>query len=444
MKKAPILLTFAICISYVTLASAQASGEFSDVKYRRSSLHTMLMETPSYPQKDIVLKAYNNAPFPDKYNDHNIGNKVFDPGQFTVTDADREAYAQKKKSGIGKSLLGIASEATAGIVDSTASDDRIIIEKYFKAQGVAKQIVSKWFDRSEEGLFDVNLIAERGTYNATEMEADIASGSAKGSSVFMDAGLELIGNTFVVVSKLAFVENEPTVRAIRDAAILTAEENSTSDLAKQMAITAANKLYERTKEGYSVWTTSYLYKLAWNDSIQAVFFNDLWIDKTNADPNKKAAFDATDLFSMEFVGSEKSTSLVTFSLKAKRTEDEIIELATVRNVDKVFAKLQKEYDVFKPKTPLYSGDPITAKIGKKEGLEGGEKFDVLEQVINPKTGLTEYKKVGTVSADKNLIWDNRFNAGTDPEDGEVNSSIDITTFKGSGKFYAGMLLKQVK
>lgn len=444
MKKVQNLLTMAICISYITIASAQAPGEFSDVKYRRSSLHTMLMETQSYPQKDIVLNGYKNAPFPDKYNDHNIGIKVFDPSQFTVTDEDRQAFNQKKKSLIGKALMGVASEATAGIVDSTASDDRILIEKYFKSSGMARQLVSKWFDRSEEGWFDVSLISDRGTYNATAMEAEIASGSAKGNSVMMDAGLELIGNTFVVVSKLAFVENEPTVRAIRDAAILTAEENSKSDLAKQMAIDAANKVYEKTKEGYSVWTTSYLYKLAWNDSIQAVFFNDLWIDKNNPDPNKKTAFDNTDLFRMEFIGSEKSSSLVTFSLKVKRTEEEIIELATVRNVEKVFAKLQKEYDVFKPKTPLYSGEPITAKIGKKEGLEGGEKFEVLEQVVNPKTGLTEYKKVGTVTVDKESIWDNRFNAGTDPEDGEVDNSIDRTTFKGSGKFYAGMLIKQVK
>lgn len=444
MKKTPILLTFALCISFVTLASAQAPGEFSDVKYRRSSLHTMLMETSSYPQKDIVMKAYNDAPFPDKYNDHNIGIRMFDPSQFTVTDKDREAFGQKKKSLLGKALLGIGSEATAGIIDSTANDDRIIIEKYFKTQGVARQLVSKWFNRSSDGSFNFDMVAERGTYNATEMEADIAAGATKGSSVVQDAGIELIGNTFVVVSKLAFVENEPTVRTIRDASILTAEENSKSDLAKQLAIQAANEVYEKTKEGYSVWTTSYLYKLAWNDSTQAVFFNDLWIDKTNPDPNKKAAFDTTDLFSMEFVGSEKSSSLVTFSLKVKRTEEEIIELATVRNVEKVFAKLQKEYDVFKPKTPLLTGTPITAKIGKKEGLEGGEKFEVLEQVLNPKTGLTEYKKVGSVSVDKDSLWDNRFNAGTDPEDGKVENTIDRTTFKGSGKFYAGMLLRQVK
>jgi len=313
-----------------------------------------------------------------------------------------------------------------------------------KDQKVANQMAAKWFNRTNDGLFDVSLIAERGTYNASEMEANIAKGSATGSSVLMDAGLELIGNSFVVISKLSFVENEPVARAIRDAVIASAEQNSKSELAKTLAIEGANKIYEKTKEGYSVWTTSYLYKLAWNDSIQAVFFTDLWIDSNNPDPKKKEAFDNTDLFRMDFVGSEKSTSLVTFSLKEKRTEEQIIELATVRNIDKVFAKLQKEYDVFKPKTPIYSGSPITAKIGKKEGLEGGEKFEVLEQVINPKTGLTEYKKVGTIEVDKNMIWDNTFNAGTDPEDGETDTTIDRTTFKGSGKFYAGMLIRQLK
>ena len=65
-------------------------------------------------------------------------------------------------------------------------------------------------------------------------------------------------------------------------------------------------------------------------------------------------------------------------------------------------KLQKKYDVFKTKTPLFTGNPITAKIGKKEGLEGGEKFEVLEMNQDPKTGAITYKNIGTIKVDKNL------------------------------------------
>ena len=98
--------------------------------------------------------------------------------------------------------------------------------------------------------------------------------------------------------------------------------------------------------------------------------------------------------------------------------------------------------MFKTKTPLFTGNPITAKIGKKEGLEGGEKFEVLEMNQDPKTGAITYKNIGTIKVDKNLIWDNTYN----PTNEENNStpSIDRTTFSGGSKFYPGLLIKQIK
>jgi hypothetical protein len=145
--------------------------------------------------------------------------------------------------------------------------------------------------------------------------------------------------------------------------------------------------------------------------------------------------------------------LVLFSLKEKRTEQEVIDLATIRNVNNVFTSLQKKYDVFKTKTPLFTGNPITAKIGKKEGLVGGEKFEVLEQSIDAKTGLTVYKKKGVITVDKEMIFDNRFNAGegditaepTETEEGAEEKKVyTATTFKGPKKFYPGMLIRQIK
>ena len=166
------------------------------------------------------------------------------------------------------------------------------------------------------------------------------------------------------------------------------------------------------------------------------------MEKNSLDPKKKLAFDNSDLFKLEFVGEESASGLVTFSLTEKRTEDQIIELSTIRIVDNVYAKLQKKYDVFKTKTPLFTGNPITAKIGKKEGLEGGEKFEVLEMNQDPKTGAITYKNIGTIKVDKNLIWDNTYN----PTNEENNStpSIDRTTFSGGSKFYPGLLIKQIK
>lgn len=431
MRKLTLLLTLIVCMSFSIKTKAQ-TADGTDIKYRRSSLHTILIESDDFPRKETVIKAYNNAPFPDKYNDHTIGAKSFDPKKYALT-ADEKAEITKGQSKAG----ALASSAT----DNEALETPVIITKYLNQNKIANQLVAKWFNRKDDGSFDMSLIGERGYYNASEMEANIAKGSARGTSSLADAGEELIKNTFVVVSKFNFVSNEIAAAITREAAKAKARDIKIP-AAKEAALKAADEAYEKAKEGYSVWTTAYLYKLKWNDSTAAVFYNDLWMDKSNIDPKRKEAFDNTNLFELEFVGAEKATSLVMFSLKEKRTEEQIVELATIRNIDAVYAKLQKEYDVFKTKTPLYTGNPITAKIGMKEGLEGGESFEVLEQTLNPKTGLTEYVSKGKITVDKNLIWDNRYNAGDESE--IINPEIKETTFKGGKKFYSGMLIRQLK
>lgn len=395
---------------------SQGNKDLKDIKYRRSSLHTILIESDNFPKKEEVIKAYYSAPFPEKYDNHNIGVKSFDGKKYGAKEG--------------------ASE-----VETIA-----MIDQYLKSNKIANKMVAKWFNRKANGTFDIQLITERGLINASFTDMKTAAASAEGNALLVTAGLELLNNTFVVVSKMKFIENEPVARVARDAAILTANKLSVAML-RTKAIAVADKAYDKGKEGYSVWTTSFLYKLKWDDATSNTFYQDYWLDNA-ADPTaaaKKAKFDSSDLFQLEFVGSESATSLVTFSLSQKRTENEIIDLSVVRNIDNVYAKLQKKYDVFKTKVPLYSVSPLKAKIGMKEGLEGGEKFEVLEANMDPKTGIIEYKKKGTIKVDKDNIWDNRFNAGFLEEDNEGGSkkALDGTLLEGGGKFYSGMLIRQI-
>ena len=95
-------------------------------------------------------------------------------------------------------------------------------------------------------------------------------------------------------------------------------------------------------------------------------------------------------------------------------------------------------------------DPVTADIGTKEGIKGGEKFEILELVIDPKTGASEYKTVGKVKVDKKKVWNNEYNLNDGKEveldkDGNPIPQLTATSFKGgSSKLYPGLLLKQVK
>ncbi|WP_271405801.1 hypothetical protein [Tenacibaculum soleae] len=403
MKK----ILFTVLATFTLLSTnAQKKRDVKDINYRRSSLHTMLIESEDFPRKDVVLKSYNEAPFPEKYNNHTIETKSFK-------------------------------------VDLSKNDDEtaVLVTKHLNDNKIANQLVAKWFNRQPNGAFNMELIGKRGSYNASEMQANIAKGSVRGVASLADAGEELINNTFIIVNKLNFVSNEIAAAILRKQGIKKANKIKMS-FARKAALKGVEKAYNKAKEGYSVWTTAYLYKLVWNEEIAATFYNNLWVDNSGIDKAKVDAFKNSDLFKMEFVGKQKTTSLVLFSLKEERTEEQIIKLATVRNLDAVYAKLQREYDVFKTKTPLYSGEPITAKIGMKEGLVGGESFEVLEQVLDEKTGLTKYVRKGKIKVIKDKVWDNRFNAGEDAND--KKSNLTSTTFKGGKDYYSGMLIRQLK
>jgi hypothetical protein len=250
----------------------------------------------------------------------------------------------------------------------------------------------------------------------------------------------LINNTFVTFTKLSFYANEPVARAFADASIAALAGKP------QILVKSATKqieaTYEKTKEGYTLLSKTWLYKLTWNENIANTFYEKLW-----ANPE---AFKKSNIFKLEYVSVQYNQSLVTFKAGEARTEEQIIDLALVRNIDNAFAELQKDNDVFKTKSPIYSIAPITAKIGMKEGLEGGETFELLELTYNAKTGLTSYKSLGKLKADSNLVWDNRYNADDktaqylDKNGAPLATGLEGTKFSDSEKVQIGMLIKQIR
>jgi hypothetical protein len=308
----------------------------------------------------------------------------------------------------------MVSSATAGIIENN-SQVKYELDKFIKETKVAKELVKKWYSIKDDGTFDFSVFNERIKLSMSEEDKQRVQQAAIAQTEIDKMSDKLINNTFVVFTKLNFVSNAIPAEAIRQVAYSQADK--LSGMLQTIARKAADKIYEKTSEGYSVWTTAWLYKLEWNEQIYADF-RKIMTSKEKLDMN---AFNAMN-FNLEFIGQEKATSLVTFSLKkgeGDRTEDEIIELSTVRNVDKVFTKLQREYEVFKPLYQLTGVDPFSAKLGMKEGLEGGEKFEILE------IRGGEYNKIGTIEVDKSKVWDNRY--------GAPKQEIEQTYFKGKNK-----------
>ena len=130
------------------------------------------------------------------------------------------------------------------------------------------------------------------------------------------------------------------------------------------------------------------------------------------------SFMTADNFKLNYIGSVSKWADIQSTVFSKKTDDELVARASIRATDAVIAKLQREFEVFRAKTPILTTEPeITAQIGLKEGLEGGDKFEVLEKVVDPKTNLTSYKRVTVLKVDKHNIWDNRYAANEEKNKG---------------------------
>lgn len=465
-------------VALAVTTSAVAQDKPAAVKYRRSSLHSIMVDDAKLPNAKVIKEAFTKQPLPEKYNDHSLASRSFAPDKYALTAEEKTALGAKtqgKAAGKMKGAAkGAAAGATGGLVDTTdAKYLPQVIEKYLVANNVARDLVAKWFNRdAATGAFNMNLIGERGSYDASALQVSTAKGSVRGMASIADAGVELIGNTFVVATRFNFVSKKELYDAAQAALAVAAAAGGGAAAGKlkgkvpgggsvpNVPITpemqaAKDAAYKKATEGHIVQCTSYLFQLVWNDSVEAVFYNDLWMDATTADGAKrKKAFDDSKLFTLKYIGDGKALANVPLSLKKKRTDEELIAVATQNAGDASIAKLQRDYEVFKTKTPLYSGNPITAKIGLKEGLEVGDKFEVLEQQLDEKTGRTKYVSKGKIKV-TDAIWDNRF--ALDGEAPEVEVALDKdgkplppkpvyteTTFKGGTKFYSGMLIRQIK
>lgn len=377
----------------------------AELRYRRSSLYTLMIHDPMRTYENIIVDAFGNSPLPEKFNDHNIG-----------------PYLITEQSGI--------------------SDQSWAITGYLNSNEVAKELVAKWFARDKNGAFNTDLIAARGEYDASYFDRMIANASHRGEAILADAGEDLIGNTFVIVNDYKYTNKEEVAQKVnKGLSVLGTAASFVPGAGSVTTVTnAAQVVTTIAGKGYIIKTTSYLYRLVWNDSVSSVFYNNFWIDPSKPDAARAAAFKSTDLFKLRLVGSESAWADVQSSIFTTKTEEELIRMATVRATDAAIAKLQRKFEEFRTKTPLLSVDPLTAKIGLKEGLEPGDKYEVLEKYAD-ETGKISYKRKGVITVKKGMIWDNTYvPAG---ETAPVQS-IDATHFNGSGgAYYPGMLIRQI-
>lgn len=382
-------------------------------KYHRSSLYSIMLKHPEKEYCNEIIEAFKAIPIPDKYNNHDLKIKVMPAPVLKAMTKD---------------------EIEGGYKDAILS--------LLNRNKVGGRLVEKWFDRDKTtGAFDMDLVAQRGYYDASIIDINLARLSARGKALLEDAGEELLNHTYVLVNDVRYGDKE-TIKTFVGGGILAANIFSLisgvdiSDTAEQIGGLAGDIT------GFKVIVTSYLFRLDWNDEVANNFYNNLWVDKSAPDLVRQQQWTgALGSFKLKYIGNASVFSGKT-ALGGVNSERDMFLKVCTRAVDKSISELQKNFDEFKVFTPLISVEPLRAYIGLKEGVDENSRYEVLEKSVDD-MGRIKYKRVGEIKPEKGMIWDNRFMAEFDKEEGY---DLQYTTFKKiSGKnFYQGMLIREIK
>lgn len=315
--------------------------------YERSSIHVMMIKHLNQRFDDIIEQVFLQTPFPERFNDHNLGVKV-------VTFAEHK------------------------------DDQSANIQSFADQVNLGQKMVAKWFNRDKQtGSFNMELIKERGLYNANQQQTNVARASIRGMALLEDAGELLIHNTYLVVNDIKYQSKGSRNTLLKTFASIFA--GSVSQMQKAL----------QSIGGFKVHITTYLFRLRWNDDIANTFYQNYYTEDGDTDKDKVEAFKKDNqLFKMEFVGKAEAESKETH-FKASKDPQALLLKVTTRTMDHNLASLQQIYPDFRIKAPLLSVDPLTADVGLKEDVTENTRFEVLERVIDEQ-GKMSYVQVGLI------------------------------------------------
>lgn len=390
-------------------------AQSDDYEYERSSLCMMLVQHPARHFGNEIQYVFRQMPIPNRFYNHDLGVKF-------VSFAESNRPVEKN------------------------------FESFSRQTALARRLVAKWFDRQKKtGYMDMNLIRNRGLYNASKSANNVARAQLRGKAMVEDAGEQLLPNTYVVLSDITYVDKSTGWGIFKEVAntianfgaiFTTGVDISDDDNPfENPAFASINAKLDQIK-GFKVKIESYLFKLRWNQDASAIFYDKYYVDSVDYDKKKVDAFNNDkNTFQLEYVGMVESSQSNT-TMKGTTTNEQLITKVCTRAVDKNLADLQHKFPMFRIKAPLVSVEPLKAYVGMKEDISEDTRFEVLERNID-KEGHVEYKRIGIIKPQKGKVWDNRYWA---TEEQTENSSLGATTFVkvSGGDFYPGMLIREME
>ncbi len=283
-----------------------------------------------------------------------------------------------------------AFSVTTGLV-KRLSDQKVT--DLLQQNKIGQKIIAKWFNRQPDGTFNVNVLKERGMFNANDADFTVASASKRGESALMDMGMGLIDKSYVMVVDF--------------------DQLMTMDQVYTQQEVPSEK---RIMNGFKATVNAYIYKLNFNDSVAAYFFQDYWTSTPN--PIKISAFEAAKFPFIPVQHIQKEVMGVQYNPgqalapKVQKTSDELLQMLIQTVQQAVINDIEKKNDEFRVKAFVSAVKPIAAKIGKKEDLKFDQRYFVYEN-RERNNGSLASKRRAVVKAMK--VVDNRKLATGDTE-----------------------------
>jgi hypothetical protein len=144
------IVIFTLCVKVnAQNMSGTHYGEQED--YRRSSLCLIMLTHKGTKYAEEMQYQFQQMPLPNRYNDHNVSIRVI--------NVDKYMNANK-------------------------------VTKLLTDNGIVKDLINKWFDRDlSTGKMDMNLIHQRGGYNATFADLKRVENTERGVARLSDEGV---------------------------------------------------------------------------------------------------------------------------------------------------------------------------------------------------------------------------------------------------------------
>ncbi|MBK8699449.1 MAG: hypothetical protein IPN29_07855 [Saprospiraceae bacterium] len=338
------------------------AGLFAQPEYSRNSLTLMAVDF-NEKHSGALLAEFPKLPPPEKFYNNPLQKPVV-------------------------SMMGIKRPVVVEMPELLQYMPQEFLIKMLEEQKVAQQILGVWFNRQKDGSFNVDVLKQRGLYNANDNDFLAATASKRGESTLMDMGLKLVNQSYVLVYDYFDIMTMDEYYELK-----------------------AIPVKSRTSNGYKVKAKSYLFRLDFGEEVASEFFNKYWVSASDPDKaSKAAAFDRANFKWIPVANQRVEAEVTQFNpdqiagLKTQKSREELIKTLLLDIMEKVTPQMEARNESFRVKAMVSNVSPISAKIGRKEGLSFDQRYFVYEN-REKKDGTIRKKRVAVVKSMK--VVDNR-------------------------------------